>query len=185
MMVDEKTIKACLQGDERTHREIYRLCAPYIYAIVKNYFALEEDRKDAMQDVFASLFTSIKNYDRDKGSFKSWLSRLVVFQCISIIKKTKPLFVSFSSEMEESCQDTTLEKLEKFSQHDIEKMFEMMPTGYKTIFLLNIMEDYSHKEIGELLGITPETSRSQLFRAIKWIRTNVLTDAKMVQYGLL
>lgn len=184
-MIDNRTIEACLNGDKRAHSEVYRLCAPYVYAIVKNYFVADEDRKDAMQEAFASLFTSIKNYDVEKGSFKSWLSRLVVLQCINIIKKSKLLFVTYTSEMEDLHQDTTLDKLEKFSQQDIEKMLNLMPTGYKTIFLLNIMDDYSHKEIGDMLGITAETSRSQLFRAIKWIKTNILTDAKMVQYGLL
>ncbi|MBK8371303.1 MAG: sigma-70 family RNA polymerase sigma factor [Saprospiraceae bacterium] len=47
------------------------------------------------------------------------------------------------------------------------------------------MEEYSHKEIGEMLSITQETSRSQLFRAIKWIKNNILNTSNMIQYGLL
>ncbi|MBK8886594.1 MAG: sigma-70 region 4 domain-containing protein [Saprospiraceae bacterium] len=79
----------------------------------------------------------------------------------------------------------TLDSLEKLSVNDLEKMLVNMPVGYKTIFLLSVIDEYSHKEIGELLGITPETSRSQLFRAIKWIKTNIFNDINKMRYGIL
>ncbi len=183
-MLDNHTIQACIKGDQRTHRKVYETCAPYVFAIVKNYFNTDDDRKDAMQEVFASLFTSLKNFDKTKGVFKSWLSRLVVYQCISLIKKSNNLQVTYAAEIEDQIPDTTLLYLEQFSTQDLDKMLALMPQGYKTIFLLSVIEEYSHKEIGELLGITPETSRSQLFRGIKWIKNNIFTDAKMVQYGL-
>lgn len=183
-MLDNYTIQACIKGDQRAYRKVYETCAPYVFAIVKNYFNTNDDRKDAMQEVFASVFASLKNFDQTKGVFKSWLSRLVVYQCISLIKKSSNLQVTYAAEIEDQIPDTTLLYLEQFSTQDLDKMLSLMPQGYKTIFLLSVIEEYSHKEIGDLLGITPETSRSQLFRGIKWIKNNIFTDAKMVQYGL-
>ena len=88
-------------------------------------------------------------------------------------------------EIMEDIEYDTLETLEKFTEKDLEKMLQDMPDGYKTIFLLSVIEEYSHKEIGEMLSITQETSRSQLFRAIKWIKNNILNTSNMIQYGLL
>lgn len=183
-MLDKEIIRSCINGDQRTHRKVYEICAPYVYTIIKNYFNADEDRKDAMQEVFAGLFVSLKNFDDTKGEFKSWLSRLVVYQCISLLKKTNTLQIVYNTEIEEQYEDVSLVNLERLSSNDLERMLVMMPKGYKTIFLLSVIEEYSHKEIGDMLGITPETSRSQLLRGIKWIKNNILTDAKMVQYGL-
>lgn len=91
----------------------------------------------------------------------------------------------YTIEIMEDIEYDTLETLEKFTEKDLENMLADMPEGYKTIFLLSVIDEYSHKEISELLGITQETSRSQLFRAIKWIKTNILNTSNMIQYGLL
>ena len=50
------------------------------------------------------------------------------------------------------------------------KMVEELPIGYKTVFNLNVMEGYNHQEIGELLGITESSSRSQLTRAKRLLK---------------
>ena len=52
-------------------------------------------------------------------------------------------------------------------------MLSKMPAGYKTIFMLSVIDDYSHVEIAKLLDISPETSRSQLHRSMKWIKKNI------------
>lgn len=183
-LVEKAVIWACLKGDENAFRKMYESCAPYVFSIVKNYFNDVEDRKDAMQEIFANIIVSLKNFDEKKGELKSWLSRLVVYQCISLIKKSNGLKVIYNTEIEEEAENNTLISLERLTSDDLEKMLELMPKGYKTVFLLSVIEEYSHKEIGEMLGITPETSRSQLLRSIKWIKSNILTKAKMVQYGL-
>jgi len=66
---------------------------------------------------------------------------------------------------------------------DISKLLHGMPLGYRTIFLLSVIEEYSHKEISEILDISQETSRSQLSRALKWIKNNILEDSKTLRYG--
>ena len=87
--------------------------------------------------------------------------------------------------MVDDVEETALDAIEKLSINDLELMLKNMPDGYRTIFLLSVIDEYSHKEIGDMLGITAETSRSQLFRAIKWIKNNILNKPNMLQYGLL
>ncbi len=45
------------------------------------------------------------------------------------------------------------------------KLIASLPTGFRTVFNLNVIEGYSHKEIGDMLGISEVTSRTQLSRA--------------------
>jgi RNA polymerase sigma factor (sigma-70 family) len=185
MKVEQDLLLQCQKGDQSAFRTLYNTCAPYIFTIVKNYFSEDHDRKDVLQEIFAHIFTSLENFDQNKGSFKSWISRIAVHQCINVLRKNNRLNIVYTLEIMEDIEYDTLETLEKFTEKDLEKMLQDMPDGYKTIFLLSVIEEYSHKEIGEMLSITQETSRSQLFRAIKWIKNNILNTSNMIQYGLL
>ncbi|MBK9737063.1 MAG: hypothetical protein IPO92_19765 [Saprospiraceae bacterium] len=64
-------------------------------------------------------------------------------------------------------------------------MLAAMPEGYKTIFLLSVIEEYSHKEIENFWASRPKLPRSQLFRAIKWIKKNIFEESNLINYGLL
>ena len=184
-MVDSHIISACRSGDQLSYKKVYETCAPYVYTIVKNYFFTLDDRKDVLQEVFAEVFTSIHRFDTTKGSFKSWIGRLAVNQCINFLRKQQKIHITHSLDIVEEIEDETIDTIAELSIADIEKMLVNMPDGYRTIFLLSVVEEYSHKEIGELLNITAETSRSQLFRAIKWIKKNILSESNMINYGLL
>ncbi len=184
-MIDNSIIVKCKKGDQQAYSLMYKSCAPYIFTIVKNYFCYDDDRKDALQEVFAQIFLSIQQFDDAKGSFKSWASKLTVYQCIAILRKKDKLQINYSLEVVDDVEETALDAIEKLSINDLELMLKNMPDGYRTIFLLSVIDEYSHKEIGDMLGITAETSRSQLFRAIKWIKNNILNKPNMLQYGLL
>lgn len=75
-------------------------------------------------------------------------------------------------------------RLHDLSKEEIEEILKEMPMGYKTTFLLFVIDEYSHKEIGELLNISAETSRSQLMRGIQWIKKNIsVTTSNKLAYG--
>lgn len=184
-MIDLNTIQRCRAGNENAYRQVYNTCAPYIYTIVKNYFCHVDDRKDALQEIFAQIFLSMKNFDQDKGSFKGWISKIAVYQCIGLLKnKNKFSFIASSISNEHHEEPISMNWMDELSQDEIENILLDMPLGYKAVFLLSVIDEYSHKEIGEMLGITPETSRSQLSRAIKWIKSNVLTEKNQIAYGI-
>ncbi|MBK8853834.1 MAG: sigma-70 family RNA polymerase sigma factor [Saprospiraceae bacterium] len=185
MLVEQDLLLKCQKGDQTAYSTLYKTCAPYVFTIVKNYFSKDHDRKDVLQEIFAHIFTSLENFDQNKGSFKSWISRIAVHQCINVLRKNNRLNIVYTMEIMEDIEYDTLETLEKFTEKDLEKCCRTCPMDIKPFFLLSVIEEYSHKEIGEMLSITQETSRSQLFRAIKWIKNNILNTSNMIQYGLL
>jgi RNA polymerase sigma factor (sigma-70 family) len=183
-LVDIQYIEKCKNGDSSAFKMIYNASAAYVYAIVKNYLKDEEYRRDIMQEIFAAVFTSINNFDIEKGSFKGWVAKIAVVNCIGHLRKSSKLQFDFSlTKVEEIAEEDAL-KLDELSQVEIETMLIEMPQGYKTIFLLNVIDDYSHKEIAAMLNISPETSRSQLMRGIHWIKKNIrLTTSNKMAYG--
>jgi len=182
-MISQETINRCKCKEQKAFKECYEKCAPYVYTIIKSYIYETELRKDAMQEIFSQIFLTIDKYDPDKGAFKAWISKITVYQCIAILRKRKTLnlFVPLEDKHHEMSQ---LEiQLDSLSKNDIEKLLVKMPDGYRTIFLLYVIDEYKHKEIAELLDISAETSRSQLSRAIRWIKNKHIVNRKNLTYG--
>lgn len=182
-MVSNSIIDSCKQGKRKAHKLCYELCAPYIYTIVKSYIYDHELRKDAMQEVFAHIFNSIESYDLKKGSFKSWIGSIAVYQSIAVLKSVKKLNVMVP--LEDIAMEFQIEevKVDQLSKEDLELLLKKMPDGYRTVFLLSVIDGYSHQEIAQLLQIDVGTSRSQLSRAIKWINKNIPVQTKKIIYG--
>lgn len=182
-MISDQIIERCKRNEQSAFKLCYERCAPYIYTITKSYISDQDLRKDAMQEIFANIFTSLNTFDNDKGKFKSWIAQIAIYQCIGILRKRKKLSAIVAlddkhKELKESNVD-----LDNLSRIEIEKLLEKMPVGYKTVFLLSVIDDYPHKEIAKILNITKETSRSQLSRAIRWIKHNKIVNQKNFTYG--
>ena len=178
-MISRDVIRRCINNDRIAHGLLYQSCAPYVFAIIKNYISDRHFRKDALQEVFAELFSSLSSYNEKKGAFKSWLSKITVHTCIDLQKRK---FKVFDDIEDATYENEVLETHIEINESDlkrVELILKDMPEGYKTIFLLNQVEEYSHEKIANLLDIKPETSRSQLNRAKKWIKKNMVTTKNL------
>lgn len=181
-MVSNEIILACKRKEDNAFKLCYEACAPYAFTVVKSYIYDVNYRQDAMQEVFASLFLSIPNYDQNKGEFKAWFAQLVVRTCIDILRKRKK--VNFLVPIQEDHDNPQeIDFMFNLNKKEIESLLAHMPDGYRTVFLLSVIDDYSHEEIASMLNITKVTSRSQLSRAIKWIRKNLSVQTKKMIYG--
>ncbi len=173
---------ACKRREEQAFKLCYEACAPYAYTVIKNYIYDESYRKDAMQEVFTSLFLSLPNYDLNKGEFKPWFSKLVVRNCIDILRKRKK--INFLVPMKEEHENVeSIDFMFLLSKKEIESILTQMPEGYRTVFMLSVIDEYTHEEIAAMLDISKVTSRSQLSRAIKWIKKNLSVQTKNLIYG--
>ncbi len=172
-MIEKRLIDSCRNGEHKGFKECYETCAPYVFSIIKNYISRQEDRKDVMQEVFANVFHAIHKYDENKASFKTWLSRITLNQTITYLKKTEKLkqFEALENDFDVSIENEDLD-VEKLNTSVLDRLIKMMPQGYRTIFLLSFVEGYSHKEISQILEISPQTSRSQLSRGLKWLKVH-------------
>lgn len=172
-MVDSALIDLIKKQDQRAFQKMYESCIRYVYAIVKRYLTNESDHQDVIQEIFARLFLSINSFDEGKGEFKFWLRRLTINQCIQHYHKSKESLTIVPIDSEARMKSSSDEHISVLSKEEIVIYLKAMPQGYKQIFMLVVIDDYSHQEVGEMLNISPETSRSQLHRAKKWLRANL------------
>lgn len=172
-VVDTDLIHLVKKRNQDAFKRMYNSCIRYVYSIVKRYVSNESDHQDIIQEIFARLFLSIQTFDESKGDFKFWLRRLVINQCMQHYRQGKSPALVVSIDTVSEIEAGFDEQLSKLTKAEIEHFLVQMPEGYRQVFMLVVIDEYNHKEVSELLGISAETSRSQFSRAKSWIRKNL------------
>lgn len=155
---------------------MYESCIRYVYAIVNRYVSNERDHQDVIQEIFARIYLSIDSFDENKGEFKFWLRKLTINQCMQYYRKQKASITIVPLDSAAEQQSAFNEVTSTLSKAEIMQYLKRMPEGYKQIFMLVIIDEYSHQDVSEMLDISPETSRSQLHRAKKWLRVHLSSN---------
>lgn len=175
-MVDSAIIELVKKREKGAFKAMYQSCIGYVYSIVRRYVSNESDHPDVIQEIFARAFLSIHTFDQSVGEFKSWLRRLVINQCLQHYrqKKSPSLVVPLEVAKENGSDDHF--PLHELSREEIETYLDRMPETYRQVFMLHVIDEYSHKEVSEFLGISIENSRAQLSRAKSWLRKKLFEN---------
>ena len=168
-------IEGCLNGDRKAQQALYKKFARWGFTICRRYVAREEKAEEALHDGFLKIFKKIDSYKAEKGELKAWMARIFI-NCALTVTKREAFNNSFNSLSEVVYEPVSQDKFFKFDPEEILRFLKKMPIGYKTVFNLYILDDYSHKEIAMKLNISEITSRSQLRKAKLWIKEHVSLD---------
>jgi RNA polymerase sigma factor (sigma-70 family) len=144
--------------------ELYRRFSPKMYAVCLRYSNNAEDAQDLLQEGFIKIYRNLHRF-RAEGSFEGWIRRVFVNTSIEHFRKKSAKLSMVSEKEEGTIEDTDVSALENLAEKDIINIIQELSPGYRTVFNLYVVEGYSHKEIGDLLGISEGTSKSQLARA--------------------
>ncbi len=160
---EAEIIEACKNQNRRAQEELYRKYYKRLLGICMRYAKTDLEAEDMLQDVFIKVFRYIGNY-QPTGSFEGWLKRITVNVSIEHYRKNKKhLFVEDVLSLGDSGYEPGI--IEQLSAKEIINLLQYLPDGYRMVFNLFAIEGYSHKEIGEILGVTEGTSKSQYSRA--------------------
>lgn len=163
-MTESQLIEGCKKHDSKALKLLYEQYAGRMLSVCRRYVSDIETARDLMHDGFVLVFENIADY-RGDGSFEGWLRRIFVNTVLSYLRKNDVLSNSMEIELQYDLSSKELSIIEKMEINELLECIAQLPTGYRTVLNLYSIEGYSHKEIAERLGITEETSRSQLFRA--------------------
>jgi len=157
-------INRCINKDRRMQELLYNRYAPKMYAICLRYCKDEEDARDVLQDGFVKVFRGLQNY-RGDGSFEGWIKRIFANTAIEHYRRTERKNITVVEPQDVELEDSAWDALDNLAEKDIIKMLQELSTGYRLVFNMHVIEGYSHKDIGEILGSSEGTSKSQLARA--------------------
>ena len=153
-----------LKGTKETNELLYRHFAPKMYGICLRFAGNPMDADDILQEAFLKIFTKIKDF-RNEGSLEGWIRRTFVNTAINYYRKNSRNQRNGDLDGIDISDDNTEIIYDKLSREELLNLLQELPIGYRTVFNLNVLEGYTHKEIGEMLGISDNTSKSQLTRA--------------------
>ena len=173
-------ISKASKGNRKAQQQLFDLFAPKMLSICRQYVKRNDIAEDVMITGFFKVFKNLESY-KAQGSFEGWIRRIMVNESISQLRRDKKLLFSDSEEIENSIEHVAYIESE-LGVAEIQKMIDSLPDGYKTVFVLYAVEGYKHGEIAELLNITESTSKSQLFKARKMLRSIVNKENKL-SYG--
>ncbi len=156
-------IKGCLENDRKMQELLYQRYSAKMFAVCLRYCKNSDDAQDLLQDGFVKVFRNIEKF-RGDGSFEGWIRRIFVNTSIEHFRRSvKNHFTTDTEEIK--IEDPSLSALDNLAEKDIIKMIQELSPGYRQVFNMYVIEGYSHKDIGDILGISEGTSKSQLARA--------------------
>jgi len=177
-MDDLQLIEGCREGKRESQKNIYEKYASSMYAVCLRYTSNEEAARDLLHDGFIKIFSVIGSFS-GRGSFEGWMKRVFINLALEGMRKEK--ITIFADDMQ-NISETTPEddEIEKdISEDELIKMVQELPKGYRSVFNLYAIENLSHKQIAQMLGIAEGTSRSQYIRARQILQEKVMKYLKV------
>jgi len=161
-------IERCKQGQRDAQFELYRLYSRAMYNTALRMVQNQHDAEDLLQSTFIEVFMKLDTF-RHESSIGAWIKRITVNKCINFLKSRRIAFQELTPVNERS-EDPEPEPEPPFNVERINRAINDLPDGYRMVFTLYAMEGYDHEEIGDILGITEATSKSQYSRAKSKLR---------------
>lgn len=171
---DIRLVEACKQGSRQAQKQLYGLFLPYIKSLVRRYLIDQSYNKDVTQEIFIKIFTRIQSFDSNKGTLKAWMARLAINTVYDVNKKNKTQQL-FDNIDEVAPQIRISEDLFlKYTKEELNRFLDKMPTKFKTVFNMAVIDELSHDEIAKILGVSAAVSRKRLSRARAWLKERFL-----------
>lgn len=174
--LDRDLAAACSQGDQRAQRTLFERVKNPMFGVCLRFAESRPAAEDLLQEGFIRVFRDIGRY-RGEGSLDGWVRRVFVRTAIEDYhrRKKQPQTVEFE-QLENDCFE--LESFDADDPDSVVALLQKLPSGFRTVLNLAVLEEKSHEEIARELGITASTSRSQLTRAKVFLK-------KLIQKALV
>jgi RNA polymerase sigma factor (sigma-70 family) len=172
----DQILQGCLRGELPAQNLLYERYSGLLLGICRRYISQVQDAEDVMIEAFVKIFQNLKQFD-GRGSFEGWIKKITVNEALMWIRKRKILF----NEMKDSIQ--LVDESPDVSQFELQPSeilgyLDQLPIGYKTVFNLYVIEEMKHREIATALGISINTSKSQLILAKKKLKSLIESNSK-------
>ena len=174
---ENKVLLGCVKNDLACQRLLYEHHKIAMFTICLRYATDRSDAEDMLQDGFIQVFKAIHQYDATRGVFEAWMRKVFVNTALQQIRKKKMSFVEINDSQHQFSTDEDV--VSQLSIKELLTHIQQLPTGYRTVFNMYVIDGMQHNEIAEQLQISVNTSKTQLFKA-KQILKKTITAAQNV-----
>jgi RNA polymerase sigma factor (sigma-70 family) len=159
-------VAECKQGSKKACYELYRLYSKAMLNVAFRVVGNIGDAEDVLQESFLDAFNKVKDF-RQETTFGLWLKQIVVHRAINLLRKRKMELIDMEGEQIENIAEEETEDDEEtiYKAEQVKEAMKLLPDGYRVVISLYLLEGYDHEEIGQILNISENTSRTQFLRA--------------------
>ena len=179
-LTENQIIQGCLRKKPEAQKALVAKYAGYLYTVSRRYMPDDESARDILQEGYIKIFSKMHQFRNEAGKLKSWMSRIVANEALR--RRKKYLDYSQSADPEAMIIKVQPNVLGELMEEDLLVIIRELPEMYGAVFNLYVLENYSHDEISNLLGIRASTSRSNLARAKAILRKRILAIEKETQW---
>ncbi|AUP81656.1 RNA polymerase subunit sigma-70 [Flavivirga eckloniae] len=177
---ESSLIKKAIKNNREAQHVLFELHAPKMLSVCRYYIKDLQQAEEAMLNGFFKVFSNLKSF-KNAGSFEGWIRRIMIRESISFLRQKKQM--TFSIEDIEYSMDYADDINTDMEVAEIQQLIDLLPEGYRMVFVMYAIEGYKHYEIAEMLNITEGTSKSQLFKARKLLQEKIKELNKTTSYG--
>ncbi len=178
-----RLVKGCQSANPHAQKEVFAILGGKIKAICFRYCSDFHIAEDLMQESFVTVFSKIDQFN-NLGSFEGWVKRIAVNTSLQWLRKQKDFILmdnlQYTKERDWTDHEHEDELLDVISGEKLIQIIAQLPKGYRVVLNLHAIEGYSHREIGEKLGVTEVTSRTQYHRSKNLLKLKILQELKLV-----
>jgi RNA polymerase sigma-70 factor (ECF subfamily) len=179
--LDSELINRAIRREKGAIETLYDTHAPRLLHVSFRYCGNREDAEDVLHDGFIKIIQHIDRFRiRESGTLEAWMKRIIVNTALNFVRDRlrdlKNIIPDPNFEQINSTQEDAEDFFEPFNMLDKSVILQMiceLPVGYRTVFNLYVFEEYGHKEIAATLGISENTSKSQLSKARAMLRKKI------------
>jgi RNA polymerase sigma factor (sigma-70 family) len=180
-MINEKElVKRCLKNDSGAQELLYRRYASKMLGVCLRYAKNKMEAEDILQEGYIKVFNSLTSF-QFKGSLEGWVRRIMVNTAINFYRSSLKYVQSLDDDEMSDKNMPSITMNDLLTTKELLRIIQELPEGYRVVFNLFAIEGYSHKEIAEILGVSENTSKSQLSRA-RVVLQNKLKVLNSVMY---
>jgi RNA polymerase sigma factor (sigma-70 family) len=181
LLSEQELIEGCRSGDRSSQRALYERYSRKMLVVCLRYSKTTAEAEDILQEGFVKVFHALKDF-RQESKLETWITRIMVNTALNSQRKKLYLYPMVDVQEIDLPEDEVSISGIHFSQ--LLEMIQSLPQGCQVVFNLFAIVGYNHKEIGEMLGISEGTSKSQYARARSLLQAKLLKESSYYQkYG--
>ncbi|HXY68081.1 MAG TPA: sigma-70 family RNA polymerase sigma factor [Gemmatimonadales bacterium] len=171
---DRLLAERVMAGDEAAFRSLYRRHTPRLLQLASRLLAGDDaEAEDVVQDTWITAVEKLGTF-RWEADLGTWLHAIGVNAAKSSLRRRGR---RREVDLPDDGELAGAEPPDRVEPVDLERAIAALPAGYRTVFVLHDIEGETHERIAVQLGVTPGTTKSQLFRARRAVRARLAHDA--------
>ncbi len=179
-LTDIELIKGCIVNDRRAQEQLYKQFHGPMASICVRYTRNEHDAIEVLHNGFLKVYKNMSRFDSSKASLYTWIRTIMVNTAIDFLRQ-KPKWYTSHGELEKVEEGgVEADAVQKLSVQELLRLVQNLPPATQTVFNLYVVEGYTHKEIGNLLGISDGTSKWHLSEARRLMQSYLSKLANVV-----